>query len=374
MGFKAVLKRLVRQPAFTTLTVVTLGLGIGANSAIFSVIEGVLLKPLPFAQPEQLVTVNHAAPGVNIPEAGIAAFLYLTYRDQQQTFQDVAMWNTGTASVTGLAQPEEIVTLNVTDGLLPILAVPPLHGRVFTHADDSPGKGPDTVVLTYGYWQSGFGGDPSTGGRQVPSNGRPRWIIGVLPASFHFLDQNPAVIVPMRVDPSRIFLGGFNYAGLARLKPEATLAQASADVTRMIPLALRRFPPFPGFSVKMFEEARLAPLMQPLKDSLTGNISTVLWVLMGTVGMVLLIACANVANLLLVRVDGRQHELAVRAALGASRGQIARELLFESTVLGLGGGLLGLGFAYAGLKVLIALAPANLPRADLITIDGTVLL
>jgi putative ABC transport system permease protein len=373
MGLKAVVKRLIRLPMFTGLTVVTLALGIGANSAIFSVIEGVLLKPLPYPQPEQLVTVNHAAPGVNIPNAGIASFLYFTYREDNRTFQDIGIWNTNTSSVTGLSQPEEIPTLDVTQAILPMLGVTPLLGRVFTQTDDSPGT-PETAILTYGYWQSRFGGQSSAIGRRLLLDGRPREIVGVLPASFRFLDINPSIVVPLRLNRSRTYLGGFNFAGLARLKPGVTIAQASADVTRMIPLALTRFPPFPGFSTKMFAEAKLAPLMQPLKDSLTGDISSVLWVLMGTVGMVLLIACANVANLLLVRVEGRQHELAIRAALGANRGQLARELLLESLTLGLLGGIVGLALAYGALRVLIFMAPAHLPRIDQIAIDGGVLL
>jgi putative ABC transport system permease protein len=373
MGFRAVVKRLIRLPMFTGLTVVTLALGIGANSAIFSVIEGVLLKPLPFRQPEELVTVNHAALGLNIPDAGIAGFLYFTYREDNRTFQDIGIWHQATASVTGLSQPEEIPTLDVTQGVLPILGVTPLLGRVFTQADDSPGT-PETVILSYGYWQSRLGGQSSAIGRRLLLDGHPREIIGVLPADFRFLDTSPAIVLPLRLNRSRIYLGGFNYAGLARLKLGVTIAQASADVTRMIPLSLKRFPPFPGFSAKMFEEAKLAPLMQPLKDSLTGDISSVLWVLMGTVGLVLLIACANVANLLLVRVEGRQHELAIRAALGANRGQLARELLLESLTLGLLGGIVGLALAYAALRVLVGMAPAHLPRIDQIAIDSGALL
>jgi putative ABC transport system permease protein len=373
MGLQAVLTRLVRLPLFTGLTVVTLGLGLGANSAIFSVIEGVLLKPLPYPEAQQLVTVNHAAPGVNIPDAGIATFLYLTYREENRTFQDVGMWNSDSDSVTGLSQPEEVTSLNVTDGILTMLGVTPMYGRVFTHSDDSPGT-PDNVILTYGYWKSRFGGDPEAVGRKLLINGKPHEIIGVLPARFRFLDRTPAILLPLRVDRNRVRLGGFGFTGMARLKPGVSVDQASADVARMIPLALRRFPPFPGFSVKMFEESRLTPLMKPLRERLTGDISTVLWVLMGTVGMVLLIACANVANLLLVRVEGRQHELAVRAALGATRSQLARELLLESVTLGLLGGLLGLALAGFALRVLISLAPANLPRLDEIRIDSGVLL
>jgi putative ABC transport system permease protein len=373
MGLKALVKRLIRLPMFTGLTVLTLALGIGANTAIFSVIEGVLLKPLPFPDPDALVTVNHAAPGMNMPDAGIAAFLYFTHRDEQKRFQDVGAWNIGTASVTGLAQPEEVATLRVTDGFLPLLGVQALVGRVFSPSDDLP-SAEQTVILTYGYWQSKFGGDASAVGGRLLVDGQPYQIIGVLPATFQFLDTKPAVLVPMRWNRNKVFLGAFNSSGVARLRPGVTLTQANADVARMVPIALHRFPPPPGFTAKTFDDMRLTPLIHPLKERLTGQISSVLWVLMGTVGVVLLIACANVANLLLVRVEGRQQELAVRAALGASRGQIARDLLLESVILGVLGGAVGLLLAFAGLRVLIAMAPAHLPRIDQISIDGTVLL
>jgi putative ABC transport system permease protein len=196
----------------------------------------------------------------------------------------------------------------------------------------------------------------------------------VLPDTFRFLDRKPALVLPLRLDRNKTFLGNFSFSALARLKPGVTIVQATADVERMVPISLGRFPPFPGFNAKMFQEARLAPALQSLKQNLIGDVSTVLWVLMGTIGMVLLIACANVANLLLVRAEGRQQELAIRAALGASKAQIARELLVESMALGVLGGVVGLGLAYGGVRLLITLAPANLPRLDQISIDGAVLL
>ncbi len=375
MGYKPVVRRLIRSPLFTGLTLITLGLGIGANSAIFSVVQGVLLKPLPYWQPDQLIAVSHSAPGINFSDTGIAAFLYFTYRDESRTLQDVGMYNTETDSITGTGEPEEVRALNVTYSVLPMLGVQPALGRLFTAADE-PESAAETIVLTYGYWQRKFGGNPSAIGKTLIADGKPREIVGVLPANFRFMDVDPglAIVQPIHLDRAKTRLGQFNYGGIARLKPGATIEQASADVARMIPMALQRFPSFPGFTTKMFEDAHLTPYLRPLKETITGPISVVLWVLMGTVAFVLLIACANVANLLLVRVEGRQHELAVRAALGASRGQIARELMMESMLLGVVGGVFGLGFAYAGLRVLIALAPGNIPRLDLITIDGTVLL
>jgi putative ABC transport system permease protein len=373
MRLRHILRRLVQLPLFTAVAVMTLAIGIGANSAIFSVVEGILLKPLPFSHPDTLVVVDHSAPGVGIASAGAAPFLYFTYRDDTRSLQDVGLWRRDTAAITGLAEPEQVVTLDVTDGVLPILGVQPMFGRSFSRQDDSPGTS-ETAMLTAGYWRAKFGADASVIGRRILVDGRPHDIIGVLPDTFHFLDQKPALLLPMRLDRGKTFLGNFSYSGIARLKPGVTLAQANADVSRMIPIAIHRFSPFPGYSVKMFEEARLGAALRPLKEALVGDLSKVLWVLMGTIGMVLLIACANVANLLLVRAEARQQELAIRAALGAGWGQIAKELLLESLSLGVAGGIVGLALAVAALRVLSALAPANLPRLEEISIDGPVLL
>src|SRR5262245_20000447 len=368
MRLNQILRRLMHSPMFTGIAVVTLAIGIGANTAIFSVAEGVLLKPLPFPNAAELVAVDHTAPGVNLPSVGAAPFLYFTYRDEARTFQDVGLWTFETSNVTGLAQPEEVRTLIVTDGILTMLGVPPMLGRTFSKKDDEPGSA-ETVILMAGYWRSKFGADPAAVGKRMVLDGHAHEIIGVMPDSFRFLDRKPAIILPMRLDRSKTFLGNFSYAAIARLKPGVTIAQAHADAARAIPLAFQRFPPFPGFSTKMFEESRLAPHIRTLKDDLVGNIRTVLWVLMGTIGMVLLIACANVANLLLVRAEGRQQELAVRAALGASRADIARELLVESIALGLAGGIAGLAPPFGALRLLTARAPSNLPRPAQTAVD-----
>src|SRR5918993_1211300 len=321
MRWRHVVRRLAAMPLFTGMAVLTLALGIGANTAIFSVVSGVLLTPLPFPRSGELVALQHAAPGFDIPRAGAAPFLYFTYREDGRVFQDVAMWNTGTVSVTGVAQPEEIPALFATDGLLPILGVQPMLGRVFSRADDTPG-GPDTVVLTAGYWRARLGADRAAVGRTLTLDGRPREIIGVLPDGFRFLDRDVSVIVPFRLDRSKVVLGQFSYSAIGRLKPGETIERARADAARMIPIALRRFPPFPGATLAMFEKANLTPEIRSLKDDLVGDVKNALWVLTGTIGMVLLIACANVANLLLVRAESRQQELAVKAALGAGSGRI----------------------------------------------------
>jgi predicted permease len=371
---RQVFRRLGRAPLFTIVTLITLGVGVGANTVIFSVLEGVLLKPLPYPHPEQLIGVWHTAPGVGITDLNMAPSIYFIDREQNTTFQDIGVYDGDSLSVTGAGQPEQVVGLDVTDGTLPMLGVQPALGRLFTWEDDSP-SAPDTVLLSYGYWRQKFGGDTSVIGRSITADGKPRQIIGVLPRGFHFLDyEDAALVVPFKWDRSKTKLGNFSYQGMARLKPGVTMAQASADVARMLPIANRSFPAPEGFSAALFEKAQIAPNLRPLKQDVVGDIGKVLWVLMGSIAMVLLIACANVANLLLVRVDGRRQELAIRAALGAGWRRIAMELMFESVVLGVLGSVLGLALAYAALRVLVAMAPTGLPRIHEIGIDLPVLL
>ncbi len=372
MPLKHALRRLARTPMFTLIAAVTLAIGIGANSAIFSVINGVVLQPLPYPHPDQLITVNHAAPGVNLPETGTAPFLHFTYRDQAHSFQAIGLFRWANRTVTGVNEPESALSLDVSAEVLPILGVRPALGRWFSEKDDAPGSAP-TMVLTNGWWQQRFGGDPSVLGRSIVVDGAVREVIGVLPPKFTFQDRNPAFLLPLQLDRNKTVLGNVSYEGIARMKPGVTIGQAAADIARLIPIALHSYPPISGFTVKAFEEVRLAPRLESLKRNLIGDLSKTLWVLMGTIGIVLLIACANVANLLLVRAEGRQHELAIRAALGAGRRDIARELLTESVALGLLGGVLGLGIASSAVRLLIAIAPAHLPRLNEISIDSAVL-
>ena len=371
---KQVLRRLLRTPLFTFLTLLMLAAGGGANIAVFSVLEGVLLKPLPYPHPEQLVGVRLTAPGINFLDAPLSPADYFIDREQNRAFEDIGLWDPDSDTVTGAGEPEQVRALNVTDGTLSILGVEPALGRIFSRADDQPSAA-QTVILGYGYWQHKFGGSRSIIGRTIIVDGKPRQIIGVLPQNFHFLDQpDPAFIVPDQLDRSKTTLGQYNYHALARLRPGVTLAQANADVARMLPIVLGSFSPPPGFSLDLFKSAHIGPNLRPLKRDVTGDVGSLLWILMGSLGMVLLIACANVANLFLVRTEGRKQELAIRAALGASPGRIACELLFESLVVGLIGGLLGLGFAYAAVRFLVALAPSGLPRIDSIGVDVPVLL
>jgi predicted permease len=371
--FRQLLRRLGRAPLFAGLTLVTLALGIGATTLIFSVVDGVLLKPLPYPEPERLIGVWFSSQAVNLKDLNIGPFLYFTIREQNKTLEDVGAYTGDSLSVTGRGEPEHVRGLDVTVGVLPILGVRPALGRLFSQQDDTAGS-PETVMLSYAYWQKKFGGERSVIGESMTVDGKPRQIIGVLPRGFHFLSwPDAALMVPMQWDRSKTRLGDFSYEGVARLKPGVTRAQASADVQRLIPIAIRSFPPPEGYSEKLFESADFKTNLRPLKQDVVGDVGQVLWVLMGSIIMVLLIACANVANLLLVRVEGRRQELAICSALGAGWRRIAGDLLLESITLTLFGGALGVGLAYAGLRMLVAMAP-DLPRLHDIGIDMPVLL
>jgi len=368
-----VLRSLGRAPLFTAVALLTLAVGIGANTAIFSVVNGILLKPLPYPHPEELVAVWLAAPGINIKDLNLALPDYFIFREQNRTFQDLGVYMGYTVNITGLGEPEHASGLLVTDGLLPVLGATPLLGRSFTQIDDQQGS-PDTVMLTYSYWQRKFGRDRSVVGKVITVDGAPHQILGVLRQDFQFGAPNLALLLPIKFDRGKTFLLPFNYDAIARLKPGVTVAEANTDVARMLPIVLRSFSPPPGYSLKMFEDARMGPNLRTLKQYVVGDLGKLLWVLMGGIGLVLLIACANVANLLLVRAQGRQQELAIRTALGATPRRIAAELLFENLVLALLGGVLGLALAYAALRFLIAMAPSGLPRLQEIGIDGQALL
>jgi len=373
-ALKHAVRRLRRAPGFTAIALVTLALGIGANTAVFSVLNGVLVKALPYPRSQELVGVWHVAPGIAGLRGDIncAPTMFFTYREESHAFQEFGLWSNDDASITGVGEPEQVQALDVTYGILQALNVQPILGRWFSQADDTPGT-PETVMLTYGYWQRRFGGSPSAVGRTFTVDSKPRTVIGVMPRDFRFLNAKADVILPLRFERNKEFLGNFSYQGIARLKAGITLQQANADVARMLGIWLKAWPAPPGLSRALFENARLGPKVQPLKQEVVGDIGGTLWVLMGTIGLVLLIACANVANLLLVRAEGRQQELAIRAALGAGWGKIAKELLLESVTLGLLGGGLGLGLAYAALRGLVAMGPATLPRLNEIGIDPLVL-
>ena len=372
---KQVFRRLARAPLFTTITLITLAVGIGANTVVFSVVEGVLLKPLPYPQADRLIGIWHSAPAIGFQgDLNMAPYLYFIDREQSSTLEDVGMYNGDSLTVTGVGQPEHVTGMDVTDGTLPLVGARPVLGRLFTRRDDTA-DAPKTVILSYPYWQKKFGGSNSIVGRTLNIDGTSREIIGVLPRNFQFLDNyDAALFLPMQLDRSKVKLGNFSFRGIARLKPGVTLKQASTDIDRLLPIANHGFPAPDGFSAALFDKVKINANLHTLKQDVVGDVGNVLWVLMGSIVVVLLVACANVANLLLVRVEGRRQELAIRSALGAGRTNITMGLLFESAVLGIAGGIIGLALAFGALRVLVAAAPTGLPRLHEIGIDFPVLL
>lgn len=377
------LHTLRHNPGFTVVAALTLAIGIGANTAVFSVINSVLLNPLPYPKAEELVAVRQIAPGA----AGLSNFIdglrlfnsmYFSYGEQNRSFQSFGLWDTGTANVTGLAEPEQVRTVSVSDGVLQALSVAPEVGRWFSgndyvfHGPPDPAYGTGlstTAMLSYGYWQRRFGGNKSAIGRSITVNSRPYEIVGVMPSGFRLVNTEADLILPLTFDRGSPGQGGFHFRAIARLKPGVTITQANADLARLLPIWMDSMGP----GARMVATWTITPDIRPLKQQVVGSVSDVLWVVMATIGLVMLIACANVTNLLLVRAESRQVELAVRAALGAGRGRIFRSLLVESVMLGLIGGVLGVALAYEGLRVLVAIGPANLPRLSEISLGARTL-
>ena len=368
------LRRLIKAPGFAVTVLLTLAIGIGANTAVFSVVNSVLLKPLPYPQSDRLVSLWLNAPGA----AGLANFqnglplsasMYFTFSENSRAFQSLGAWNKNKANVTGLSRPEQVNIILVTDGVLETLGVPPFTGRELTAADQVP-NGPKNVMLSYGYWQRRFGGDRAVIGRTIIIDSQQRTIVGVMPRGFRVVDQDFDILVPFAFERNKQQLAGFGLHGIGRLKPGVTIPEANADIARLIPIWMDSFSNGPGSDSHWYVRWRITPDFHFLKQEVIGKVGSVLWVVMGTIGLVLLIACVNVANLLLVRAEARQLELSIRAALGAGRGRIARELLFESVLLGLIGGMIGIGVAAAGLRLLVSIGPANLPRLNEISLDG----
>jgi predicted permease len=367
-------RTLIKNPGFTSVAIITLASGIGATTAIFSVVYGVLLKPLPFDESDRLVVASHRAPGFNTATLPQSAATYFTYREHARVFEDIGLWRPVEVSITrnGVPAPEQALT--VTEGLLPLLRVRPLLGDLLRKEDDVPGA-PNRVLLTYDYWQRAFGATRDVVGQSLVIDGNLFEITGVLPASFRFLNTHAAVLVPMRLNRTQASaMSGFGPSGVARLKPDTALPEAYDDIARMIPLIPEQFPLQPPETREMWESVGLAPNVRPLSEVVIGDVGRSLWILLGSVGGVLVMAWANVANLLLVRAEGRRREFAIRAAIGASHGRLVAALLSESLVLGLAGGALGVLVAETGIGLLRRMAPLGLPRVDDIAVNGVVLL
>jgi predicted permease len=370
---KQTLRRLARSPGFTATILLTLAIGIGANTAVFSVLNCVLLKPLPYPDPDRLVSLHLDAPGAGGLSSfqgglGLSPSMYFTFSQHNRSFSSMGVWFSVLSNLTGVAKPDQVKTVAVSGGVLETLGIPPALGRWFNTADQDP-RGGKTVMLSYACWQQRFGGDPGVIGRTVEVDAVPREIVGVMPRGFRVADQQFDLLAPLALDPVNEKLAPFFLNGMARLKPGVTLAGSDADIRRLLGVWMDSWTNGPGSNPHYYENWRITPAFSTMKAQVTGNVNGVLWVVMATVGLVMLIACTNVANLLLVRAESRQHELAIRAALGAGRARIARELLLESVLLGLMGGVLSVGVAGAGLRLLAAVGPANLPRISEIALD-----
>jgi len=372
---KLTLRRLRKSPGFAVTVLLTLAIGIGANTAVFSVVNSVLLKALPYPDADRLASLWLDAPG----SAGLASFnnglqlspsLYLTFAEHNHSFESMGIWAMRDANVTGVGQPDKTNAALVSGGVLETLGVQPVAGQWFSAADQDP-HGRQTVMLSWGYWQRRFRGDRGVIGRAIQVDGVTREIVGVMPRGFRMVDQDFDLLLPMALDRAQLKMPPFGYDGIGRLKPGVTLGQADADLARLVPLWMDTWSNGPKTNSHYYEKWRITPNFKPLKLKVVGNVGNILWVVMATIGLVMLIACTNVANLLLVRAESRQQELAVRAALGAGRRRIARELLVESVSLGLMGGVLSIGVAYAGLRLLVAIGPADLPRMNEIVLDGS---
>lgn len=364
------LRRLRKAPAYTTVILLSLGIGIGANTAIFSVVKGVLLDPLPFDEPDQLVGVWNAAPmsGEDLLPQSLA--FNAIYEDESRAFEHVGIWRAGVSAVMGAEGPVELSDVQVTHGIFPALRVQPILGRGFTFEETQSGS-PLTVILAHKYWVSRFGSDPGVIGQTLEMFDSPWEIIGVMPEGFRIMDRDPELYRPFRYDKASLNVSNFVNSSLGRLNEGVSMEQALADLERLIPMAPERYPG--AMTVEILEEIGGTPILHPLKEDLIGNAGSILWVILGGVGIILLVACANVANLLLVQAEGRERALAVQAALGPSRGWLVRQFLVESVTLGVIGGLIGVALAQGGLRMLRAAGPSDLPRLHEIGLDPGVL-
>ncbi|MGH7694757.1 MAG: ABC transporter permease, partial [Gemmatimonadaceae bacterium] len=351
----------------------TLVIGIAAAVAMFALINAVLLKPLPYENSDQLVAARHDLPGVNIVNGNQTSGTYFTYKKLARSIANIGVYQEGSVNLSdprGATDPERVSSAWVTATMLPVLGVSPLLGRGFTDAEDLP-NAPFVVLISEGMWRSRFGADPQVLGRTLEIAGRSREIVGVMPQRFRFPTAGTQLWIPLQLDPNEQFPGGFNYEGIARLRPGMSLAAARQDFTSVLPRIVDLFPNMaPGVpSTMLLEQARPIPVLVPLKQNVTGGISRTLWIVAAAAILVLLVACANVTNLMLVRADARQRELAVREAIGAGRARVLAHFLAESALVTAIAGVVATGLAALAIRVLVRSAPAGIPRLAEVHID-----
>jgi predicted permease len=370
-------RSLARAPIFTAATIATIGLGIGAGCAVFALLDAVLLRPLPYAHSDRLVGLWHTMPGLNIPIAKQAPGTYALYRDGAKSFEAMGVYVSLAATLTYRAsdRPPERVRLGwMTPSTFSVLGATPLLGRVFTDADAVKGA-PSVVVIGERLWRTRFAGDRRVIGQSIDVDGTPREIIGVLPESFAFPESRTPVWAPLDLS-NPTYVGGFGFDGIGRLRPGVTLAAAQRELQQILMRLPERFPEQrPGLATALaLRQTRLAPVLHFMRDDVIAGFDRVLWLIAGTVALLVIVAFSNVASLLLVRVESRQREFAVRSALGASAWGGWRSLMFETTLVAAIGGALGLGIAATGLGLLVRAAPPGIPRLNEVRIGGSAVL
>jgi predicted permease len=370
------LRSLRRAPGFSVAVVATLTIGIGSAAAIFAVVDAVLLRPLPYGHPEQLVGAWHDLPPIGLMKATQTTGTYYTYKRLAHTITGIATYNSSSANVSdpdGRAQPDRLSVAWVTANLFPLLEVKPRLGRAFTDVEDVK-DGPQVAMISEGLWRTRFGADPNVVGKKIAIFERPTEIVGVMPSSFTFPNAGTKIWVPQRLDPKDPYPGGFNHSAIARLKPGVSVAEAERDFASVLPRMVDMFPTVaPGVTTQLLmDQAKPHPRLYPLRDDIVGDASKTLWMVAAAALLVLLVTCANVANLLLVRADGRHRELSVRAALGAGRGRVVAHFLTEAGVLAAISAALGLVVATFVLRALVEAGPAQLPRLSEVGMDWSV--
>ncbi|MFI5242635.1 MAG: ABC transporter permease, partial [Gemmatimonadales bacterium] len=350
-------RRLRRVPSFTITTVFVLALGIGTTTAMFSVVNGVLLRPLPYADPSRLVALTHTIEVAGTSNVDQSEASVLLYQEHARALSGIGAWRDRDISLDMVSgesvTAERVSAALVTANLFQVLGVAPALGRDFRSGEDRSDAAP-VAMLSYRFWQRHFNGSSSAIGKRIIADGVSREVVGVMPKTFIFPRSAPELWFPIPINPATATAASFNYRGVARLQGDATVASARADLEHVLPGLLDEFPS--GIPPDMWAKAHVRPVVTPLLDSIVGDVSRLLWILLGSVALVLLIACANVANLFLVRGEARQLELAVRGALGSGVAGIVAQCLSESLVLAAAGGAVGVLLAMAGVRWAAGLA------------------
>jgi predicted permease len=364
------LRMLRKNPSFTAIAVITLALGIGVNTAIFSLVDGILLRPLPYQQPDRLVRLVQSQRQLGLDRWNLSQASFAALRDNNHSLEAVAAYSTSGANLTGDDEPERVSIGTVSADFFKVLGIPPIRGRAFRAGEDTPGNN-GVCIISFGFWQRRFGGDPNIIGRSLNLNSAPAEVIGVMPASFSFPRPETEIWTPIALNPTRS--APYFLRAVARLAPGVAPSEAEAETTGVLWDYARQHPDISESRIPLDQGSALKTIVTPLKETIVGNTQKPLLILLCAVGLVLLIACANVANLLLARATSRVREIAVRFALGASPSRVARQLLTESLVLAFIGAAAGVMLAWLGVRMLDRLPLDGIPRIEVVTVDGRVL-